>query len=144
METTRCTMRSKCTDYGRPVGAIWMNTPDSPKDCVVLGVGFQRTVDDASILQDNRVQSRRDIEISDLLHIGAILVHAEQLLSRPGIPARWDVGVAVASEDNLPIWGRGWTNVVYTPPQCRLDVLWATVVRGPVSSPRVRCEDLIR
>src|SRR2546428_2568580 len=105
---------------------------------------FQGAIDNPSILQDDWVQRTRNVEIADLLYIGTIVVHAEQLQGALRVSMRRDVSVTVAGEDNLPTGHRGRADVVYSAPKRRFAWLWATVVLGPVGSARVGGKGLIR
>src|SRR5262249_16467465 len=71
--------------------------------------------DDAAVLQDDRVEGLGDVEVADLLHVGAVVVHDEQLDGPLPTAGRLQA-VAVADEGDAAPRQRAGVHVVNAVP----------------------------
>src|SRR5262249_56023562 len=68
-----CAARVERTYQRGPVGAVRVNRPDAPEDVAANPLRLQRAEHDPPVLQGDRMQRTRNVEMSDLLQVRRLL-----------------------------------------------------------------------
>src|SRR5207249_4955795 len=97
-----------------PVGAVRVNAPDAPGDAVAISLRLLRAEDEAPVLEDDGMERPGDVEVTDLFHVAAVVVHDEQLQGLLRGAAWCLERVAVADEGDLAAGQRAGPQVIRT------------------------------
>jgi hypothetical protein len=102
----------KRADDRLPVRAVGMNAPDAPVDAAVQPLRLQRAEDDPPVGEHHRVQCAGHVQMADLFHVAAVVVHDVELQGVLRVAARRFHRVAIRGEDNLAAGKRAGAEIV--------------------------------
>src|SRR5262249_55252764 len=78
-----CVKMKGCADKGTddrvPVRAVGMNAPQAPRQGIALALVLQAAEHHPAIAQHNGMQGTTNVQMTDRLHIAAVVVHDKQL-----------------------------------------------------------------